>query len=123
MALQRNKIINQNSDWNPNRRYKVNAVVKRSGGVYQNTTGFNSDPVDENDWMNISVGVGGITITPYNVKVKYVGSIITVPAGFTGIITNLNDTYADVTFTVSGTTLTVTGGANNEEILLINGKY
>ena len=47
----------------------------------------------------------------------------TVPAGFTGIITNLNNIYANVTFTVSGTELMVTGGADSGEKLLINGKY
>jgi|LakMenE01Jun11ns_1017448.scaffolds.fasta_scaffold9892975_4 hypothetical protein len=62
-------------------------------------------------------------ITPYTATFIFDETPQTVPNGFTGIIVNLNNVYADVTFTVSGTELTVTGGADSGEKLLINGKY
>ena len=67
--------------------------------------------------------IGSVGATPFNTKAVFDETAITVPAGFTGIITNLNNTYSDVTFTVSGTSLTVTGGADGGDLLLINGKY
>jgi len=66
---------------------------------------------------------GGSGATPFNLKIQYSGSAITVNTGFTGIISNLNAPYENVTFTVSGTSLTITGGATVDDILLINGKY
>lgn len=74
-----------------------------------------------NGWFTNSGGSGGST--PYNATFIFDESTRTVPAGFTGIITNLNNTNANVTFTVVGTVLTVTGGADSDEKLLINGKY
>lgn len=63
------------------------------------------------------------TYMPYNKKEIYTGIDITVPSGFSGIITNLTNIYSVVTFTVSGTNLSITGGVDNGELLLINGKF
>lgn len=67
---------------------------------------------------------GGTGSTPHNDKVIHTtGVTITVPAGFSCIITNLTDIYSTVVFTVSGTDLTIVSGAVTGELLLINGKY
>jgi hypothetical protein len=67
--------------------------------------------------------LAGAGSTPHNAKVQYGGVPITVPAGFIGIVTNLNTIYSNVEYTVTGTELTITGGADTGELLLINGKY
>lgn len=66
---------------------------------------------------------GAVPMTPYNATFIFDETPQTVPAGFEGIVTNLNNIYAELTFTVVGTVLTVTGGADTGEKLLINGKY
>jgi hypothetical protein len=75
---------------------------------------------DINGNMDLTIPTGGTT--PFNLKIKYEDIDITVPNGFTGIVTNLNDIYVDVSFTVLGTNLTVTSGAGNGDMLLINGQ-
>lgn len=50
----RSQLLNSNQTWDPKRRYKINAVVGYSGGMYQNTTGGNSDPLNGSDWMVLS---------------------------------------------------------------------
>lgn len=67
--------------------------------------------------------LAGAGSTPHNAKVQYGGMPITVPAGFSGIVTNLNTIYSYVEYTITGTEMTITGGVEEGELLLINGKY
>jgi hypothetical protein len=75
----------------------------------------------DNQWFTNTNNAGGST--PYNASFIFDETSQIVPAGFTGIITNLNNIYSDVTFTLLGTNLTVTGGMEVDEKGLINGKY
>lgn len=53
--MSKNKLIleNSNSNWNADRRYKVNDIVSYGGYDYQNKTGANSDPNLSVDWIKI----------------------------------------------------------------------
>lgn len=92
-------------------------------GFVQTTGVFEIAFYDGTDWLFYDLISSGGGSTPHNQKILYEGASITVPLGFEGIVTNLNDIYADVTFTVSTTSLTITAGANSGEMILINGKY
>lgn len=48
----------------------------------------------------------------------YSGATITVVLGFSGSVINLNDINTPVTYSVSTTTMTITGGANNGDVLI-----
>ena len=43
---------------------------------------------------------------------------VTVPAGFTGAVINLTQPNSTVTYTVSGTSMTITGGADDGDVLI-----
>jgi hypothetical protein len=59
-------------------------------------------------------------ISASNVLTKsvFAGTDITVPLGFSGAVINLNNTNADVTYTVAGILMTITGGADNGDVLI-----
>lgn len=63
--MSKNKLIleNSNSNWNADRRYKVNDIVSYGGYDYQNKTGANSDPNLSVDWIKIPYYVGNYTKT------------------------------------------------------------
>ena len=58
----RSILINTNESWNAQRRYKINNVVNHAGGIYQNSTGSNSDPTLETDWILLK---SSITFIPF----------------------------------------------------------
>lgn len=71
---------------------------------------------------NFASGGGGAT--PYSLKIEYAGTDITVPSGLSvDTIINLTDIEKDVTSSVTGTDLTITGGAYSGDILYIDGSY
>jgi len=47
----KSQLINTNETWNSKRRYKINYIVEHLGGIYQNSTGGNSDPILKIDWI------------------------------------------------------------------------
>jgi len=51
--VKRDKLINDVSQWNEKHRYKVNDSVVLNGVIYQNVTGFNSEPTTLTDWKVI----------------------------------------------------------------------
>jgi hypothetical protein len=51
-------------------------------------------------------------------KAVYEETDISVPAGFSGVVINLNDTNASVTYTVDGELMTITDGATNGDVLI-----
>lgn len=53
----RSILINTNESWNAQRRYKINNVVNYAGGIYQNSTGSNSDPTLGTDWVLLKSSV------------------------------------------------------------------
>lgn len=73
MALQRIRLQSSNQSWNEKRRYKVNSVVEHLGGVFQNTTGKNSDPTLLTDWIKIGSSAAG-GIASYNQDFNYIDS-------------------------------------------------
>ena len=61
----RNKLVNSNQVWNEKRRYKISEVVSINGNIYQNTTGINSNPMLNVDWILIKKL--DLAITQYHV--------------------------------------------------------
>lgn len=59
----------------------------------------------------------GVSISKIN-KVVFDETDITVPLGFSGSVINLNNTNSDVTYTVTGTLMTITGGADAGDVLI-----
>jgi hypothetical protein len=53
MSTIKTSVLNKSSNWEAQKIYKVNQVVKRNGAAYQNTTGINSDPENLTDWILI----------------------------------------------------------------------
>jgi len=47
----KSQLVNTNETWNAKRRYKINACVDYNGGIYQNSTGANSVPTANIDWV------------------------------------------------------------------------
>jgi hypothetical protein len=45
------QLVNTNETWNAQRRYKINASVNYGGSIYQNSTGANSVPTTNVDWI------------------------------------------------------------------------
>jgi len=88
---------------------------------YKSATGIEEAPINgtpyvrqDGGWIpaTSSGGSGGIKSAFYS------GAGITVPAGFAGDVINLNDTNTVVTYTVLGTTMTITGGVNNGDRII-----
>ena len=77
------KLLNSNNFWNPNRRYKVNAVVDYFGVTYQNSTGINSDPTLGLNWIVIkgieSIQNGNFTIYKNNQNNNYLNRYLLEP--------------------------------------------
>ena len=116
----RAKLLNSNEEWNSNKRYKVNAVVRLFGSDYQNTTGFNTNPALLEDWVMVKDG-SPVSSIPISIREQYNGSSVTVPNGFTVTrIVSLNDINTDFTGIVTGTNLVITDGVEND-IYLIDG--
>ena len=44
-------LVNNHEDWNPKRRYKVNALVRYNNSDWQNTTGINTEPGTDSNWV------------------------------------------------------------------------
>ncbi len=78
MSKNRLILINENLIWNPNRRYKINAVVSYLGISYQNNTGINSQPDTLIDWQVIVVKN---TRTPSQITTYSGVSTFTIPDG------------------------------------------
>ena len=85
------------------------------------TVGIMEAPIDgetygrENaSWQIVSGGSGTNQLT----KVVFEDTDITVPSGFSGAVINLNNTNSEVTYTVTGTLMTITGGADNGDVLI-----
>lgn len=51
MAIQRTQTVSRNPVWSSTKRYKVNETVRYNNNVYQNVTGFNSEPGVGLDWI------------------------------------------------------------------------
>lgn len=49
----RTKLVNSNQIWNAKKRYKINEVVTLNLNIYQNTTGINTNPILNQDWILI----------------------------------------------------------------------
>lgn len=49
----RTKLVNSNQIWNAKKRYKINEVVTLNSNIYQNTTGINTNPILNQDWILI----------------------------------------------------------------------
>lgn len=100
-------LINSNQVWNTKSRYKINEVVSHLGVVYQNITGFNSNPLDETDWnliksvdsptIEISSGsyepvlTGTLNVLEIYLDKAYytrIGNIVNVNVGFFVNVTN-----------------------------------
>lgn len=47
----KSQLTNTNETWNAKKRYKINAVVTYLGKTYQNSTGANSIPTSNVDWI------------------------------------------------------------------------
>lgn len=62
--------------------------------------------------------LSGISGSSGLTRTIYAGTDITVLSGFSGAVINLNDINTAVTYTVAGTLMTITGGANNGDILI-----
>ena len=45
------QILNSTEIWNAKKRYKINETCSYNGIIYQNTTGINSDPLINIDWI------------------------------------------------------------------------
>ena len=45
-------------------------------------------------------------------------SVVTVPLGFSGAVINMTQPNSDVVYTVSGTSMTITGGADDGDVLI-----
>lgn len=119
MALQKLQLTNNVSDWDENQRYLVNAVVKKDGRTYQNTTGVNSDPADLDDWVLLDAPSGGFT--SYVTDFAYTGSqSFTVPLNL--IITQVLYNNADITgWSKIGTTLTIVDTLVNDDVIGVRG--
>lgn len=58
MATQKTQAVSRTTEWSAKKRYKVNDSENYNGNVYQNVTGFNSEPGVGNDWILLSqVGI------------------------------------------------------------------
>lgn len=119
MALQKLQLTNNVADWDENQRYLVNAVVKKDGRTYQNTTGVNSDPADLDDWVLLDAPSGGFT--SYWSDFAYVDTNdFTVPNNL--IITQVLLNEKDITtYSLSGTTLTIENTLEVEDIIGVRG--
>lgn len=45
------KLVNSNQIWNAKKRYKINEVVTFNSSIYQNTSGINTNPMLNIDWV------------------------------------------------------------------------
>jgi len=54
MATQRTQAVSRTTEWSEKKRYKVNDSENYNGNVYQNVTGYNSEPGVGNDWILLS---------------------------------------------------------------------
>ena len=118
MSVEQKRLLNNVVAYNSKRRYNVNDIVSSGGFIYQNINGRNGLPASLVDWIKIVTS----SSTSFNSIVQWDGvSTITVPTGFSGTILNYNNGET-VTYTVSGTDLTITGLAEsgNKLILLQN---
>jgi hypothetical protein len=119
MALQRQLLTNNNSDWNENQRYKVGDVVQKLGVVYQNSTGKNSDPLDLTDWVQVSPLSNNFT--QYKEDFAYVGSNSFTVADRL-VITQVLYNKSDITdWSLSGTTLTIVGTLVADDVIGVRG--
>lgn len=115
MAQIRTLLLNNNDEWDPNRRYKVNSVATKSGATYQNFTGFNSDPAVGTDWVKTSSNGSG---APYKASVSYSGSDIELDPGITISLVLLND-VPNINFTQTGINLALADAQDGDVVGLI----
>ncbi len=90
------------------------------------TTGLTTDVLDalnnayapnaSNPYVTLSQ-LGG-SVSSQITKIFFDESAVTVPAGFTGAVINLTQPNSTVTYTVSGTSMTITGGADDGDVLI-----
>jgi len=68
-------LVNNNETWNPQKRYKINTVVSYLGFDYQNSTGTNSDPTLEIDWIPIKESVSVLPYATFKFLKKGFGNV------------------------------------------------
>jgi len=56
------QLVNTNESWNAQRRYKINASVNYGGSVYQNSTGANSVPTTNVDWVFLKSSSNALSV-------------------------------------------------------------
>lgn len=116
----RSVLINTNENWSDKRRYKINNVVNYAGGVYQNSTGGNSDPSTGIDWVFIK-SVSSVPVAYHEDFTADVTQIFEVPLGI--VIKNvfLNNVSANGSdWSQTGIEVTVTSSQVGDLVTLTN---
>lgn len=102
------QLVNTNETWNAQRRYKINASVNYGGGIYQNSTGSNSIPTSNIDWIFLKSTSNSLSeklqFTADGISAIYnIGTSATIKAVFWNSVL-LND----IDWSQIGTTFTLT---------------
>lgn len=116
------KFVNSNESWNAKRRYKIGAVVSYSGGVYQNATGINSQPVTTTDWMNISANTSsGQDPILFTAATTGINQVFTVPSGFIArsVLKSKGELFKGTEWTQSGNNVTILVSATTGNTIYI----
>jgi hypothetical protein len=88
-------LINNHEDWDINRRYKVGASVRYNSADWQNTTGVNSEPGTDDNWIQTSI----VDPRPYRV---YTALITQSGTNNPTVVVQENTLGFDIVFTRTG---------------------